>query len=156
MMDISIPGFGQLRLEHLVLDYNGTLAVDGRLVPGVDERLAALSQSLVLHVVTADTFGSVQRELGGIAATVHVLSPDHQDKAKQAYVRSLGSAHTAAVGNGRNDCLMLQEAALGIGILLNEGASGLTLAMADVVCTAITDALDLLRHPLRLIATLRC
>ena len=28
MIEISIPGFGTLRLEHMVLDYNGTLACD--------------------------------------------------------------------------------------------------------------------------------
>ena len=28
------PGFRKLELTHLVLDYNGTLAVDGKLLPG--------------------------------------------------------------------------------------------------------------------------
>ena len=42
------------------------------------------------------------------------------------------------------------------GVLLqNEGASTATLLQADVVCTGILDALDLLREPRRLIATLR-
>ena len=31
MLSTQIPGFGSLTLEHLVLDYNGTLAVDGLL-----------------------------------------------------------------------------------------------------------------------------
>ncbi|MEZ4579582.1 MAG: hypothetical protein R2875_16700 [Desulfobacterales bacterium] len=36
------------------MDYNGTLAVDGGLVPGVKEALSELS-GLELHVLTADT-----------------------------------------------------------------------------------------------------
>ena len=28
MIELDIPGFGQRALHHLVLDYNGTLAID--------------------------------------------------------------------------------------------------------------------------------
>jgi len=43
MIELTVPGFGALRLEHLVLDYNGTLAVDGKLLPGVRDALGALA-----------------------------------------------------------------------------------------------------------------
>jgi len=35
MIEVAVPGFKNLALEYLVLDYNGTLAVDGMLVEGV-------------------------------------------------------------------------------------------------------------------------
>ena len=35
MLELDIPGFGLVRLEHLVSDFTGTLSVDGRLLPGV-------------------------------------------------------------------------------------------------------------------------
>ena len=57
MLSIAIPGFGELRLADLVCDYNGTLAHDGRLLPGVAAALAALAADLRVHVVTADTHG---------------------------------------------------------------------------------------------------
>ena len=38
MLSIAIPGFKNLSLAHLVLDFNGTLAVDGNLITGVSER----------------------------------------------------------------------------------------------------------------------
>ncbi|MEZ4567516.1 MAG: hypothetical protein R2860_11350 [Desulfobacterales bacterium] len=50
---------------------------------------------------------------------------------------------------------MLRASALGIAVILEEGASAQTLQSADVVCTSIVSALSLLIHPLRLIATLR-
>lgn len=156
MIDITIPGFGELHLAHLVMDYNGTLAVDGQLLPGVEQRLETLGRLLTLHVVTADTFGKVQQAFGGSNVTVHILPKDQQDLAKQAYVNSLGAANTVAFGNGRNDRLMLETAALGVGLVLAEGAASGTLMAADVVCNCITDALDLLMQPLRLTATLRC
>lgn len=34
MVEIDIPGFRTLRLEHLVLDVNGTLALAGGLLAG--------------------------------------------------------------------------------------------------------------------------
>jgi hypothetical protein len=40
MLEINIPGFKDQCLSHLVLDYNGTLACDGRPLAGVRERLA--------------------------------------------------------------------------------------------------------------------
>ena len=53
MLQFDIPGYGALRLEHLVLDYNGTLACDGILIEGARERLGALSNELKIHVLTA-------------------------------------------------------------------------------------------------------
>ena len=39
MVVIDIPGFTKLQLKYMVLDYNGTLAVDGDMLPGVKETL---------------------------------------------------------------------------------------------------------------------
>lgn len=61
MIEILIPGRGDLHLQHLVLDMNGTLATDGTLIPGVAERVAMLKRQLEVVVVTADTHGGVGR-----------------------------------------------------------------------------------------------
>ena len=66
MIEINIPGFGDLRLSHLVLDFNGTLAVDGRLLPGVGDALTSLASQLAVHVITADTFGLAAAEFAGL------------------------------------------------------------------------------------------
>lgn len=154
-MKVEIPGFGTLVLGHLVLDYNGTLARDGRLLPGVRARLRALGGMLEVHVVTADTFGRARAQLKGADCSLVILPGRGQDRAKAAYVRRLGSARTVAIGNGRNDRLMLRAAALGIAVLQGEGAAAEALAAADAVAGSIGDALDLLLEPLRLVATLR-
>lgn len=155
MISATIPGFGLLRLEHLVLDYNGTLALDGRLLPGVRPRLKALARSLEVHVVTADTFGSVRRVLRGAPCRIVLLGERTQDRAKRAYVVRLGAARAACIGNGRNDRLMLRAARLGIAVVQDEGAAGETVRAADIVASSIVHALDLLLRPLRLTATLR-
>lgn len=155
MLQITIPGYRRLDLNHLVLDYNGTLACDGLLLPGVESRLKALTGQLELHVLTADTFGSVAQTLVNVPCRLTILPQENQTAAKQAAVIALDSEQCVCVGNGRNDRLMLQTAGLGIAVMQAEGAAVETVLAADVVVPDIIAGLDLLLHPLRLVATLR-
>ncbi len=155
MIEIEIPGFGALRLAHLVCDYNGTLARDGVLVRGVARDLTMLAKELEIHVLTADTFGSAARELQGLPARVAVVPAAGQDAAKLDYVVRLGKESVVAIGNGRNDRRMLRAAALGIAVAGEEGAARQAIAAAQLLAPNIRAALALLRNPLRLTATLR-
>ena len=155
MLAINIPGHVRLEISHLVLDYNGTLALDGELLPGVAERLAELSAEVTIHVITADTFGCAKKNLEGMPVTLVIVPPLDQVIAKVEYIGKLGVGRVVAIGNGRNDLRMVEAAALGVAVLQGEGSSMETVLKADVVCTSILDALDLLRRPKRLIATLR-
>ena len=74
---------------------------------------------------------------------------------KLKYVEQLGPDVTVSIGNGRNDRLMLEAAALGIAVVQEEGAAVQAVTAAVVVAPNILAALDLLLHPLRLVATLR-
>ncbi len=155
MLTIDIPGFGELRLAHLVCDFNGTLAHDGRLLPGVRDLLAELAGELRIHVVTADTHGGAAAQLAGLPVSLEVIPPGSQARAKRAFAERLGAEGVVALGNGANDRELLAAAALGIAVVQGEGAAAATLASADVVVTTVRDALELLRHPTRLVATLR-
>lgn len=155
MVSLDIAAFGALALEHLVLDYNGTLAMDGRLLPGVKSRLDRLTRSLRIHVVTADTFGKARTSLANLDCRLEILASGAEDRAKAAYVRRLGAERVACIGNGRNDRLMLKTARLGVAVIQAEGAAVQTLAAADLVLPSIIDALDLFQKPRRLVASLR-
>jgi soluble P-type ATPase len=155
MIGIKIPGFKELRLSHLVLDYNGTIAGHGRLIEGVPEKLAILAPRLMIHILTADTFGTVREQVAHLPADLIVIPQGDQAHAKSEYVRRLGREQVVAVGNGRNDRLMLQEAALGIALVQAEGGAVEALLAADVVAPGILEALDLLLIPAGLTATLR-
>ena len=155
MIEIEIPGRGTYRLRHLVLDVNGTIAVEGQLVKGVAGRVAELRRSVEVHMLTADTRGrqqAIDAELG-----MHAARITSQDEATQkaSFVRELGSETVCAVGNGANDALMLHQAKLAIAVLGLEGLAAETLNAADVVVPHVNAALDLLLKPLRLVATLR-
>ena len=155
MLEIVVPGGMTLRIKHLILDYNGTLAKDGELLPGVEDRLQELGRHLKVHVITADTHGSVSTQLHHLSCDIKIIGAENQDLLKQEYLQNVGSENAVAVGNGRNDVLMLQDALLGICLVQAEGASGAAIRVADIICTDILDVLDLFLKPSRLKATLR-
>lgn len=155
-LEIVIPGRKTLNISHLILDYNGTLACDGALLQELIPTLNTLAQKLHIHVLTADTHGSVAEQVVAFAHTLSIIGPDEQIKAKQSYLHSLGARNCIAIGNGTNDELMLRDAALGIAIMDQEGAASRTIFAADVVIGNCHAALQLLLKPARLIATLRC
>jgi soluble P-type ATPase len=154
-MRIDVPGYGVLEVAHLVCDFNGTLALDGRLMDGVQQILNRLARQISVHVITADTHGSVREQLKDVDCEIVVIGQEDQARDKRDFARSLNSGTVVALGNGRNDEAMLQEAGLGICLVLEEGAFTRSLLAADVVCRSVVDALALLENPNRLIATLR-
>lgn len=155
MIHIDIPGFGTVDIRHVVLDYNGTIAQDGKLIPGLGGAMTALSQLVEFHVLTADTFGSVKKELEGTACRLNIISNTDQDIKKQDYVLSLGAENTLAAGNGANDARMLKAARIGIAVLLKEGTAFGAMQSADLIVRDIMDLFGLLKVPERLIAGLR-
>jgi soluble P-type ATPase len=155
MFELDIPGFGFIRLEHLVSDFTGTLSVDGKLLPGVRERLNKIAEFLHVHILTADTFGKAREELKGINCEIHILEGENHDIQKEDYVKILDAERVVALGNGNNDRRMLKTAKIGIAICLNEGCSVDAIKSADIFVNSPMDALDLLINLKRLKATLR-
>lgn len=155
MLEIPIPDAETLVLEHLVADFNGTLALDGRLLPGVADALRNLASRLAIHVVTADTFGGATQALEGLPVRLTRLPAGPHGAAKRRYAEDLGAGRCVAIGNGRNDEQLLAAVALGIAVVQGEGAARETALAAHVLVPDIGTALGLLIHPNRLVATLR-
>lgn len=154
MMNIDIPEFGNIEVSNIVCDYNGTLAVDGKLLPGVSEAINSI-KGVQVHVITADTFGLAEGELKDTNCKLTISPKENQAQWKLNYLKSLGTSTTVCIGNGRNDRFMLKEARLGIALIQREGASVQTIQNADIICSSILYALEYFTNPKRLIATLR-
>ena len=163
MIEINVPGRPTYRLKYLVLDVNGTVALDGQLIAGVAERVAKLRGSIKVHMLTADTRGrqhAIDAQLGMEATRTQAgygagNDAGHEAAQKASFVRSLGSEGVCVIGNGAIDAPMLQDARLAIAVLGEEGLAVEALTAADVVVPHINSGLDLLLNPLRLVATLR-
>ena len=154
-MRIEIPNYRKMTITDIVCDCNGTIAKDGIVLPEIKEIFKRLSSDFTLHVITADTFGSVKAQLEGYGAQIKVLTSGDHTKEKADFVASLGADHCAALGNGNNDSEMLKNAAIGIAVLGDEGCSRETMMSADLMVQNSADALSLFLEPKRLIATLR-
>lgn len=155
MISVSIPGWGDLDIEYLVIDYNGTVAFDGKPKEGVKELMEKISRYIKLFIITADTYSNIDNEGTTIGFRIIKVGKDASGKEKARIIRELGPEKVVAVGNGNNDALMLKEAALGIGVIGEEGCANALIKEADLVVKNVVDALNIILHPERLVATLR-
>jgi soluble P-type ATPase len=109
MLHVHIPDAEDLRLEHLVMDVNGTLSDRGALIDGVAEPLRRLAADLALLVLSADMFGTAEALAAGLRAE---LGRVHTGADKRAhYIEYRGARRCVAVGNGANDVAMFRAAA---------------------------------------------
>ncbi len=155
MIEINIPGWKALALEHLLCDVNGTLALDGKLLEGMVEELTELRKKISVHLITADTHGQQNIISQQLNLPAERIIPGRESHQKAEFTRKLGAEHVVAIGQGANDAEMLKTAALGICILSKEGCAATALLNSDIIAPDIFTALDLLNHPLRIVATLR-
>lgn len=152
---IDIPNFEQCDIRHIVLDYNGTLATDGVLLPKIGDLLMLLCKEYTLHVITSDTFSSAAEQLEEFDVTLKILQSGNHTQEKADYINYLGSDYCAAIGNGNNDIQMLKASKIGIAVIGDEGCAAQTMLACDIVCKKSMDALMLFVQKKRLSATLR-
>jgi P-type E1-E2 ATPase len=155
MIRIDIPGWGNMDIENIILDLNGTIATDGTIPAEVKDRMNILSQEVKIYVLTADTQGTANEETKDMNIALIKIAEEDSNKGKFEFLKTLDPERTVAIGNGSNDQLILKKADLGIAVLGDEGVSISAIENADIVVKNISDALDLFLKPKRLIATLR-
>ncbi len=145
----------------ILLDLNGTIALDGKIIDGVKERLNILKEKHKIYILSADTFGTLKdiaKDLDVSYIKVDKEKYFSESIAKLIILKELKNKYNEkviAIGNGKNDELMLKESDLGICVIGNEGAHIKTLLSSDVVVNNILDALDLIIKEKRLKATIR-
>ena len=76
MIKIEIPNYKTLELKYLVLDYNGTIALDGEIRKTVKEQLLKLSENLEIYVLTADTHGTAKQMCEGLPLKIQTFPTD--------------------------------------------------------------------------------
>lgn len=154
MIRIDIPGRETLAIEHVLLDYNGTIAVDGLLAPGVSECMRKLAELAHVAVLTADTYGTAGAQCAPLGVEVVTFPRAGAAEFKQAYAEKL-DGQIACLGNGFNDMGMFDQADLAIAILDTEGTYAGLLGHADILARSAEEGLSLLLYPDRVRATLR-
>ncbi|CAH2214851.1 HAD family hydrolase [Tepidibacter aestuarii] len=155
-MEINIPGRGIIKIKNLLLDYNGTIACDGKVIPSVKKRIEAINKAGIrVHLVTADTHGTVRTQCADMPIEIQIFDNSNAAKNKREIVEKLGSENSICIGNGFNDGQMFEASSISMIVMGEEGCSAKSLMKADILCKKIEDALDLILKPTRIIATLR-
>jgi soluble P-type ATPase len=158
-IQIQIPGFGPREIRTVITDFTGTLSHGGVVSPEAREKLIRLAELVEIHVLSADTFGTVNQQLAGVPVTLQILESGREHEQKAVYASRHHPRHVAALGNGNNDRLLLarvkEAGGLAIAVDNGEGCSVETLLQSHVLVHGAANALDLLIEPLGLLATLR-
>jgi len=154
MISIQRPGQPPIDIEYLLIDYEGTLASDGRVHPKAKDKINLLAKRISVYILAKSEREKIEERLRKLKAEVLFLTEGEASKEKLDLLRRLSPEKTVAIGNGVDDAPMLEEAGFAICVIGREGASGETLKRADVVVTDILSGLDFLLKPLRQKATL--
>jgi soluble P-type ATPase len=152
-MKLEIQNMGSIEIKNIVLDFNGTIAKDGKVYEEIKAKIINLAKNFDIYILTSDTHGNAAKELKNLPVKLKILKTSNHTKEKEEFVRNLKNVF--AIGNGSNDSLMLKTAEIGVCVINKEGASSKSIINANIICKSITDAFELLENPKRIIATLR-
>jgi len=155
MLIYNIPGRGKIEIENVVFDYNGTIAVDGKLIETAKELIFKLKEHVNIYILTADTYGTVEEQCKELGVNIATFPKEMASLSKKEIVEKLGSEKTICVGNGFNDIEMFKICKLSIAVIENEGCSGKLLLHSDIVAKSIRDAIEIILCENRMKATLR-
>lgn len=153
MIEVEIPGNGRIRIKTVVLDLNGTVAIEGKVVPGVKESIRELKdKGLKVILFSGDTRGNAAEIAKDLGISL-IQTKTAEDKERE--IGKLDPGTCVTIGNGLIDCLQMEKAALSVVTLQKEGIHTKALFSADIIIPSIIDALNLLLNSSSLIATLR-
>jgi P-type E1-E2 ATPase len=140
-MKYPIPHSGELEINTIVLDLNGTLSVKGKIDKGVKPRITKLKK-LGIEVIL---FTGDQRRLASKLCKklgIKFTKADSSEEKEKLFLQ-LDTKTTAAIGNARIDIGKFKHAALSIATLQSEGIHTAILPYIDIIVPSINDALDL-------------
>ncbi len=154
MIFIQRPGQGNLEIEFILIDFEGTLASDRRVHPKAKDKINLLSKRTKICILTKGKKEGVEEALKNVKAEIVYLYEENSSQQKLDLLRQREVSRTVAIGNGFDDAPMIEEAGFSICVIGKEGIFSETMKKADLVFMNILDALDFLLKPLRQKTTL--
>lgn len=156
MISIDIPGKGKMKIDNLVLDFNGTIAYDGTIKDGIREKIQSLNEKDInIYILTADTYNLAKEQCADLPVELQIFDQDNAAISKREIFNKIDSQTTMTIGNGNNDVELFEESILSVAVVGDEGCAVKAIFSADIITNNIIDAIDLLLNPQRIKATLR-
>ena len=72
---VEVPGSEPLALTQLLLDFNGTLSVDGVLLPGVSDTPGGAWAEVAHHCFNSRHLRGAAKQLEGLPVQLHLMKP---------------------------------------------------------------------------------
>ena len=154
MISIQRPGMESLDIHFVLIDFEGTLAMDGRVHPKAKDKVNLLSKRATITILTKSNREKVEETLKKMKVEILYVTEEDSSQQKLNVLQRLGPHQTAVIGNGLDDVRIMEQAGLGLCVIGKEGSSAEAMVKADLVVTNVLDALDFLLKPLRQRATL--
>lgn len=146
-------GVGEIELINIILDLNGTIAVNGIIVDGVKDRLNKLKElGYKIYLFTGDQRGNASKLADELGIEIQKASTSEE---KESLTRKIDAQKSVAIGNARIDIGTFKPCRLRIGTLQAEGIHTEILSYIDILVPSINNALDLLINPDIFNATMR-
>ncbi|MBD3280105.1 HAD family hydrolase [Candidatus Dojkabacteria bacterium] len=146
-------GVGEIELNNIILDLNGTLAVNGSIAEGVKERLTKLRElGYQIILFTGDQRGNAAELTSDLGISFKKASTSEE---KEALTKEMDVEKTVAIGNARIDIGTFRDTKVRIATIQAEGIHTGILEYVDILVPSINDALDLLINKNSFEATMR-
>ncbi len=112
MILLQRPGQDPLEIEFIMLNFEGTLATDGRVHPKAKDKINLLSKRARIFIFTTGEKESVSAVLRNVKAEVVYLREGDVSREKRDLLQQLGPRRTVAMGSGMSDIEMIQNSGL--------------------------------------------
>lgn len=86
-MKLDIQNVGIIDIKNIVLDFNGTIAKDGKVYEEIKDKIINLSKNFNIYVLTSDTHGNAAKELTNLPVKLHILKTSNHTNEKEAFVK---------------------------------------------------------------------
>src|SRR4030043_51547 len=120
MISIERPGQGNLEIEFILVDFEGTLASDRRVHPKAIDKINLLSKRTKIYILTKQEKTLVEESLKKVKEEIVDLKEGEASQQKLDLLRQLGATRTVAIGNGTDDAPMIEEAVFGTCVMGKE------------------------------------
>ncbi len=154
MISIQRSGMESLEIQSVLIDLEGTLAIDRRVHPKSKDKVNLLSKRATIYILARGNTENAEKILKKMKVEILFVTEKDSSQQKLNLLQRLGPHQTAVIGNGLDDVRVMEQAGLGMCVIGKEGSCAEAMAKADLVFTDVLDALDFLLKPLRQRATL--
>jgi soluble P-type ATPase len=112
MITMERPGQEPLGIEYILIDFEGTLAVDRRVDPKAKDKMNLLSRRTKLYVLAQGQDQVAEEVLKKVKAEIVHLKEGESSQGKLNLLNELGAQRTVAIGNGLTMSPWLKKPAL--------------------------------------------